>query len=588
VKVAMVTWTFPEYGEPYTIDHLVGLVERGIDCEVLTVKVVADAPVPRGLQGRVVIRAAGSRVRTWGPHRCALTDTSADVIHFQHVGVALQFQSVLSQIHAPKVVSCRGSDVLVQSIDEPWVVERLRYVFPRVDRIHCVSNDLADRCASFGARPDQLFVGRTGANLDIFSRQAPGIRPESVGLRLISVARLHWVKGFEYAVQAVRLLRESGQNVTYTIVGPDYGATAAIRLAIHDYGLDDVVKIAGRLPPPGVRDMLAGADVFIQPSLSEGTPIAVMEAMAMALPVVVTDVGGAQEIVEDGVHGHVVPSRDPAAIAVAVGKLLSGAVRRRMGDAAAEHARRNFDHDVEVDRLVGVFESLVSQEASRSALPIRAGGDLLTVVVVACNAGATIDDQLRALSFQHYEGRWEVVIVDNGSADDTRSRALAWRDRLPGLRVVDASSAIPIGQARNIGVRAARGGHVVMCDADEVVAPGWLSAFAQALRTYPLVFGAFELSTLAPPGVDREVNDAPPGLTSNCGFQRGVFDRVGGFDGELRGGDDPGCGWPAASAEHEPHFVAEAVVHCRPRAQLSAAHPARRALRSVRQRVAFL
>jgi hypothetical protein len=259
-----------------------------------------------------------------------------------------------------------------------------------------------------------------------------------------------------------------------------------------------------------------------------------------------------------------------------------------MGDAAAEHARRNFDHDVEVERLVGVFESLVSPEASRRALPIRAGGDLLTVVVVACNAGATIDDQLRALSFQQYEGSWEVVIVDNGSADDTRSRALAWRDRLPGLRVVDASSAIPIGQARNIGARAARGEHVVMCDADEVVAPGWLSAFAQALRAHPLVFGAFELSTLGAPGVDREVNDAPPGLTSNCGFQRGVFDRVGGFDGEFRRGDDPGSGWPAASAEHEPHFVAEAVVHCRPRAQLSAAHPARRALRTVRQRVAFL
>jgi len=570
MKVAIVTWRFPEYNEPYTIDQVVGLVERGIDCEVLTVEVATDAPVPPQLQDRIVIRAAGSRVRTWGPHRCALVNTSADVIHFQHVGLALQFQSLLSQVHAPKVVSCRGSDVLVQSIDEPWVIERLRYVLPRVDRIHCVSQDLVDRCASFGARSEQLFVGRTGANLEIFSRQAESIRPDGAGLRLISVARLHWVKGFEYAVKAVRLLREAGQRITYTIVGPDYGATAAIRLAIRDYGLEDVVKVVGHLPPKGVRDMLAGADVFVQPSLSEGTPIAVMEAMAMALPVVVTDVGGTREIVEDGVHGHVVPSRDPAAIAVAVEKLLPGAVRRRMGDAAAEHARRNFDHDAEVDRLVGVFESLVSPETASQALPIRPGDDLLSVVVVAHDAGATIDDQLRALSFQQYEGSWEVVIVDIASTDDTRSRALAWRDRLPGLRVVDASITQPIGWARNIGVQAARGEHVVMCDADDVVAPGWLSAFAQALRNDPLVFGALEWSMLSPPSVSRELDGAPPDPTRNCGFQRGAFDRIGDFDGELRQTDDLDSNWRAVSAGHEPRFVAEALVHCRPRRKLSA------------------
>jgi len=603
MKVAMVTWTFPEYFEPYTIDHAAGLVDRGIECEVLTVKVVADAPVPRQLRGRVAIRAAGSRVRTWGPHRCALLDTSADVIHFQHVGLALQYQSLLAQIHAPTVVSCRGSDVLVESIDSPWVTERLRYVLPRVDRIHCVSQDLADRCASFGARPDQLFVGRTGANLDIFARQAPGARPQGAGLRLISVARLHWVKGFEYAVQAVRLLQESGLRVTYTIVGPDYGAAAAIRLAIRDYGLEDVVKIAGHLPPHGVRDMLAGADVFVQPSLSEGTPIAVMEAMAMGLPVVVTDVGGAREIVENGVHGHVVPSRDPSALAVAIEKLVPGDARRRMGAAAAEHARRCFDHEAEVDRLVGVFESLVSRSPSGRALPIRPGADLLTVVVVARDAGATIDDQLRALSFQRYEGSWEVVILDAASTDDTRSRALAWQDRLPGLRIVDASSAQSVGQARNVAVRTARGAHVVMCDADDVVAPGWLSAFAQALQDHPFVLGAMERSMLAPGGIGRKVDDAPVvdlrdpvsdlheqtrALTRNCGFERGLFERLGSFDEELRKADDLDSGWRAALAEHEPRFVAEAVVHCRPRRQLAVADHARRALGSVRQRVASL
>jgi glycosyltransferase involved in cell wall biosynthesis len=577
MKVTIVTWRFPEETEPQVIDQLVRMLDRGIECEVIANELLHHTRIPKALDGRVVIRAAGAPPHWTRRREPPLLASAADVVYFQHVGLALHHRRWLAELEARTVVGCRGSDVRVGSIESPSVADRLRFVFGSVDRIHCVSEELAIHCASFGARPDQLFIAPTGVNLDIFARATIPARPDGLSLRIVSVGRLHWVKGFEYGVQAVQLLRERGHRVNYTIVGPDQGAAEAIRLAVRDLELQDVVTLAGQLPPRGVRDTIAGSDVFLLPSLSEGAPVAVMESMAMGVPVVVTAVGGTPEIVVDGTHGYVVPSRDPAAMAIALEKLIPSASRERMGAAAAEHARRNFDRASQIDRLIDVFEALAAPTRSRRRMPVSEGSPILSVVIPARNAGATIDDQLRALSFQRYAGSWEVVVVDDGSADDTRRRALAWQDRLPGLQVLDSPGPPSIGQARNLGVRAAVGALIVMCDADDVVAPGWLAAHARALQDTHLVCGALERSLLAPRGSGQR-SDTAPALdvrnriritTGNCGFHREVFDRVGGFDAALRRGSDLDFGWRALAAGFEPRFVADAVVHFRPRRHLA-------------------
>jgi glycosyltransferase involved in cell wall biosynthesis len=177
------------------------------------------------------------------------------------------------------------------------------------------------------------------------------------------VGRLHWVKGYEFALEAVARARDAGVDCVLTIVGADRGIRDALEFAVRDLGLADAVTLAGPRSIDGVRAALARADVFIVSSVSEGASRAALEAMAMGLPVVTTDAGGMPEIVEDGVHGLVVGRRDPQALAAAFGALSrDGDLRRAMGERAAAHAR-GFAMPSQVDAIEGI---LVAAAANRS------------------------------------------------------------------------------------------------------------------------------------------------------------------------------------------------------------------------------
>jgi colanic acid/amylovoran biosynthesis glycosyltransferase len=237
----------------------------------------------------------------------------ADLIYLPWTATAVDRPEVFD-LGPPVVLSCRGAQVNVA----PWNPERaalrhgLPQAFERAAAVHCVSDAIRAEGHQFGLDPAKATVIRPAVDLDRF-------RPSPLpgGRHLVSVGRLQWRKGYEYALLAVRRLLDAGHPVTYEIVGEeaDGGAT---RHAVHDLGLTEVVRL---VPPAGhdaVPDHLARADALLLPSLSEGIANAALEAMACARPVVVTDCGGMSEAVDDGVEGRVVPVRDPVAMADAV------------------------------------------------------------------------------------------------------------------------------------------------------------------------------------------------------------------------------------------------------------------------------
>jgi glycosyltransferase involved in cell wall biosynthesis len=110
-----------------------------------------------------------------------------------------------------------------------------------------------------------------------------------------------------------------------------------------------------------VERLYAGMDLFVLASHREGFPRAAMEAAAMGVPIVATDIRGCRQVVDDGVTGRLVPVRDAGALADAVAALASDpAARAPMADAARAKATREFDQQRVIDITLGVYEELLA------------------------------------------------------------------------------------------------------------------------------------------------------------------------------------------------------------------------------------
>ena len=288
----------------------------------------------------------------------------ADVLHVEFAHIAARNLELLEAMDCPTLVSCRGSDLKLNPLVNPKLPDALARMFAVVDRAVCVSQAIAETAMSYGLEPRKVFVQSPGVDGDFFSPQrSPRVPGDPV--RLVSTARPDWLKGHEYALTAVRMLLDRGHRVTYTIVGGKVSgseATGELVYAIHDLGLTGAVTLAPPCDREGVRRALADADIFVLASLSEGLNNSTLEALAMALPVVVTDVGGTREAVRDGVDGFVVPSRDSVAIADAIERLIADpGLRESMGHEGARRARASFDIRSQIDGIVALYEELVNR-----------------------------------------------------------------------------------------------------------------------------------------------------------------------------------------------------------------------------------
>ena len=207
-----------------------------------------------------------------------------------------------------------------------------------------------------------------------------------------------------------------------------------------------------------------------------------------------------------------------------------------------------------------------------------------SVVIPTYNAEDFLDDALAALARQTHQEPFEIVIADNGSTDRSVEVADAWRDRLPHLRVVDASRLQGRSSARNDGIRAATADVILLCDADDVVADTWVASLLAALRHSDLVGGALDIRTIntarVQPWVPLEsVTTGLPDLwgrtyafSSNLGMRRQVFDDTGGFDESfLDSAEEIDFAWRALDAGYLPTFAADAIVHYRLRSDLRSA-----------------
>lgn len=250
------------------------------------------------------------------------------------------------------LVSCRGSQIMVAPYDPQRrpLVDGLAESFARASAVHCVTAAIRDRAAELGLDPAKATVIHPGVDVVRFS-PADRARSSDGPFRLVQTGSLRWVKGWEYALRAVRLLVDQGRQVELHALG-DGPERQRLLFSIDDLDLGSHVHWHGAASSEEVRDQLRRAHAFLLPSLAEGMSNAALEAMACALPVVSSRCGGMPEAIEDGRDGLLVPLRDPAALAAAVGRLMDDPVlARRLGAAARQRVEREFGLDLHVEKF---------------------------------------------------------------------------------------------------------------------------------------------------------------------------------------------------------------------------------------------
>jgi colanic acid/amylovoran biosynthesis glycosyltransferase len=295
-----------------------------------------------------------------------------DVIHYEFGTLGVGRTWLGRVLGCKVVVSFRGFDLNDSVLDQ---TNRFQDLWREADALHFLGSDLRRRALRRGCCPDRPHALIPPAvDLNLFQPASRDVGDEVAGtgerpLRMVSVGRLHWKKAYDDALMAVRRLKDLGIVCQYRIVG-DGEYLEAVAFARHQLDIDGCVELLGARSPREVRDQIAWSDVLLHAAVSEGFCNAVIEAQAMARPVVCSDAGGLPENVADGTTGFVVPRRDPGAMAVKLARLASDpGLRRRMGDAGRRRVKERFDRSRQLDSFAELYRRVLGEAPAATALP---------------------------------------------------------------------------------------------------------------------------------------------------------------------------------------------------------------------------
>jgi len=220
--------------------------------------------------------------------------------------------------------------------------------------------------------PNDVVVAPVGVNLDAIKRQTPytpwnGIEP----CKIYTCGRLNPVKGHIYVIEAIKILRERGFDVRLQISGEDEkggcGYRKIIEQCIQDNSLAEYVELLGAVSEERNRQAYEEAHIYAMGSLNETAgAVATMEAMAMEMPVVMTNVGATSELIDDGVDGLLVAAQSSQEIADAIARLLSDTeLAVNLGKNARRKISAKFHHRLSAASIKKLADTLLQRSKSK-------------------------------------------------------------------------------------------------------------------------------------------------------------------------------------------------------------------------------
>ncbi|QLO42232.1 colanic acid biosynthesis glycosyltransferase WcaL [Citrobacter freundii] len=361
MKVGFFLLKFPLSSETFVLNQITAFIDMGYDVEIVALHKgdlenthaayeayrLADKThwlldEPQGKRAKLQYRGAAAwqgitRAATWKALNisrygeearnlilaaiCGLTRKTfhADVFiaHFGPAGVTAAKLRELGVISGKIATVFHGIDISHREVLARYTPE-YQTLFQCGDLMLPISHLWAGRLKNMGCPPQKIAVSRMGIDMTRFTPR--DVKAPGETLEILSVARLTEKKGLHVAIEACRQLKAQGVAFQYRILGIGPWERR-LRTLIEQYQLDDVIEMPGFMPSHQVKAMLEQADVFLLPSITgadgdmEGIPVALMEAMAVGIPVVSTVHSGIPELVESGKSGWLAPENDAQSLA---------------------------------------------------------------------------------------------------------------------------------------------------------------------------------------------------------------------------------------------------------------------------------
>jgi colanic acid/amylovoran biosynthesis glycosyltransferase len=393
LRIGVIVPQFPSYTETFFINKIIGLCERGHEVVVFcnvhnrddlleesywldnykNLKVVAlsfDKLVDAFfksifLNPFILFRNISVKKKKFLNNlyyelcKLYLKKYHCDVYHFGYSGLALSYLHILKGLAGKVVVSCLGTAENIKPLTEPGRIEKLKILFDTVDRIHCVSEKMAETVKQYGADCKKIFINRPAVDVQLFSRSRAYTACGHV--KIISVGRLVFQKGFLMGILAVAELKKQFDNFTWIIVG-DGPEREQLLFHINELGLNNHVQLVGKKLREEVIQYYEESDILLLPSVSEGIANVILEGMAMELPVVASTNGGIEEVIKHNENGILVPNYDYRLMGCRLYDLCRDfKMRKQLGQEGRKTVASNFALKRYIDVFEGEYLKLVEK-----------------------------------------------------------------------------------------------------------------------------------------------------------------------------------------------------------------------------------
>lgn len=395
MKLAIVVNSFPKISETFIFNKIAGLSKCGIDVNVIThnsncdetffkdktsdlklkitlsplaipypkllIQVLLSLPLlitiwPKLSQKSQSIKEKIKFLLLLLP----LYKEKIDIIHFEYSGLAIQYLDVFDLLPAKTVVSCRGAAEQIKPLYDQNRRTDLTKLFQKVDLVHCVSHSMQKTLEKYDLPKQKAFVNPPSIDTSFFKRTQPyrGLN-DSEELTIVSTGRLHWKKGFNYALGAIYLLKNKNIRLTYNIIG-DGIELESLSFIVDKLGLNKMVHFKGALSSNQVKTALENAHIFLLPSLSEGLSNAALEAMSMEIPTISTKAGGMEEAIENGHNGFIVDLFSPMQIACSIEEAINNSEKCiEIGRKARETVINRFNIEKQIATFIDNYDKLL-------------------------------------------------------------------------------------------------------------------------------------------------------------------------------------------------------------------------------------